>query len=180
MKNTLFFDHNVSDQNKTILKTYFDIRNNLFQTKLFDLHHRYTDYKDNISIKSYWNEIGQINLDFGRQTGSSFWQAYFLDQCEKKKLTTRSIFYNHKMQKRFVEIFKEHFRDKSHRIVRDMIGENQQLTISNSDGTVHCDEFRGSVVDFVIVDVSALYTTKQISSVIDAARYSLREMLILI
>ncbi|MBW3020872.1 hypothetical protein KY334_06255, partial [Candidatus Woesearchaeota archaeon] len=79
-----YFESSTDDFTKQTYQSYFDIRCQLFRTKFFQLKRKieedaYTGY----SITGYFKEHGQLNMDWGRQTGSSYWHSYFLHECEK-------------------------------------------------------------------------------------------------
>ena len=66
-------------QIKTILQEYFDLRKNLLINKILELSNR-DHMQESLGKRAYLEEYGTLRLDFGRQTGNS----YFIKEIDKK------------------------------------------------------------------------------------------------
>jgi hypothetical protein len=160
MKNTEFVVDttaftNMSLDTETMLDNYFNIRYGLFNNKITELSLRSENIKmfdDNYLLK--YQEYRKLNMNYGRQTGHSFYIHWMLNHCTKNNQKCLVIFLNFKMKQYFVE---QH--------------------ISNIDNHIlvefnNIEELRGVSLDYVIVDTSDIYKTHQIKSLIKTYHYN--------
>lgn len=88
------------EQMKDVLQEYFELRKSLLINKILELNSR-EHMKDYLSREAYLREFGTLRLDFGRQTGNSF----FIKEIDKKmsnvqkKPSICAIFFNHNIRK---------------------------------------------------------------------------------
>lgn len=62
---------NLSDERKNMLENYFLIRRDLLINKIDEIRLR-SHMKDSLSREAFLREFGTLRLDFGRQTGNSY------------------------------------------------------------------------------------------------------------
>lgn len=152
----------MDEQTETIMDNYFNIRFSLFNNKLKELQNRDIDF-DGLTTYSYYKEIAKINMNFGRQTGHSFFQHWLLNHCTS--IGKKCLHISHKLG--MLIYFKSNHNptgDKFTYNTRNVTYiDNHKLTVHSKDMTI----VRGvDYVDYVIVDTSDLYKTHQINSII--------------
>jgi len=89
---------------KNILKTYFELRQSLVKNKLQELEIQ-KEIISNLSPMHQLKEFKTLNLDFGRQTGSSY---FMLDWLAKDNNINETVVYVHSLiqEKEYKKILK--------------------------------------------------------------------------
>lgn len=135
---------NLSDQTKDMLENYFLIRRSLLINKIDELRLR-SHMKDCLSRGAFLREFGTLRLDFGRQTGNS----YFIQQIDQgigradKIPSICTIFYRQNIK-------------NYHRL---------KYIPSFTKGNVLNNPSNIGIYQTVIVDTSSLYTKEELDEI---------------
>lgn len=105
--------------------------------------------KKSLSPMVYYKEHATINLDFGRQTGSTHWLTKFLKRCKDDNETYVVILYDvnelEDISDRYLEFHNEPFC------------ETQNIEVKTLPA--------GSDVDYIIIDPSGPFTATQLKEI---------------
>jgi len=126
---------------QSILDKYLSIRQSLVNNKLTELLIRSNTTKQCLPTINYLNEYQILNLDFGRQTGSSFFINDFIQSNKYSKILIN--FYNLSTLNRFKQ---QYFKDEYLQNI-DLITNPRLLD----------DCVRGMDYEFIVLDTSCLY-----------------------
>ncbi len=130
---------------KKILKTYFELRQSLVENKLQELETR-KEIISNLSPMHQLKEFKTLNLDFGRQTGST----YFMLNWLAKENITETVVYVHSLiqEKEYKKILAE-----------------QDLNNPTFCHFRNYDGIDNSLYKYVIVDMSACVKNQDLKNI---------------
>lgn len=130
------------------LTNWFNIRNQIINNKLIEIKEN-SKRKNLYSPMVYYKEHATINLDFGRQTGSTHWLTKFLKRCENDNETYVVIIYDPS------EI--EDISDRYLKFYNEPFYETQNIEVKTLPA--------GSDVDYIIIDPSGPFTATQLKEI---------------
>lgn len=148
-------------QDITKFEKYFKIRKEIFLMTLEKLD---DENLNCLSPLAKLNEFGTINLDFGRQTGSTYFHHWLLNYLTENNYKSMSLIYNNCTLKYFIS---SHIADNKsinkidNHILNIMpnklkINEYYNPETGKIETYQHYDGFRGHIFDVLIFDTSAI------------------------
>jgi hypothetical protein len=152
-----------------LMGEYFNIRRHLVDTKLNDLKDRGDNWKymKHSQQMAYMKEICKLNINFGRQTGHSYFQHWFLNDCTKKGKVCLHISYKYAMMMYFIEAHNP-IKSKS-KVHKPHIDNHFVISFGDCNDSPNIyNEMEGvsRPIDYVIIDTSDLYKSHQIDKIL--------------
>lgn len=150
---------------KIIFDNFFEVREKLFYTKLFSIENQQNEWIKNLPKNlDYYNQYASINLDFGRQTGSTYFQKSVINDVVRKLSKDYKmlfIFHNNSM----IDLFREGLINKNPENI-DLIIFNKLNSFRFKDNS---SKYRGLKFyidyDIVFLDCHKYYKRKQFKQI---------------
>ena len=164
MKTTDFYRNSIPmtkpvKKNEAIFDNSLNIRIDLLTNTLKRIQY-IKNHKQIMSLKSYYKEHASLYMDFGSQTGSSFFLHWFLNWCTDNDYKTITLFYNLRNLKMFIE---NHIPVKYKTSTKI---DNHILETYNKNILDRHRGYSDSYIDFIVIDVSSVYKSNQINTLI--------------
>ena len=149
-------------RDKEIYDGYFECRKRLVSAKLNELKEYDDEFQSIYGNYRYYTEIASINLDFGRQTGSTYFIHYIADKYKYTDKSILIVFYTTEILRRFVKEFDSrihHCHRPTNSLTRGFDPGNIGVCLVNE---FENQSIFGDKYDMVLFDTAALYKPRQV------------------